>query len=327
MKKSILLICSTVLVLSASDVVMALYPAPYSVQNIRDEAKVATAYEEYKNSKLSIRTSVGLQKGSSKEIVYNTDGTTLSELTWETNSLYVANIGLTYKPLEWLAFNFDYKLKVIDGSAVMDDYDWSNGASLPWSDWSHHDDTEVTNFNAIDVSMDMRFFSSSYLDLLAIVGYKMDNTKWIASGGTYEYNSGADIGTFANGQQVISYEQDYKTPYIGVKLNSEYKNITCSARFIGSNMVEATSKDIHFLRNLQFDESYSGGKMMNFNIALGYRLSNFTFNIAYEMNNYYLMKGDTDITDLSTGETSKEPNSGGLSSESSVYSVGASYAF
>ena len=101
--------------------------------------------------------------------------------------------GVTIQPVEWLKINGDIFFNANSGSNELDDYDWRYTTSL-WSDWSHHDDVELTKGTMFDVNAEFIFFRNQNTAISAIVGYKQDNWEWEARGGEFIYS----IGGFRN---------------------------------------------------------------------------------------------------------------------------------
>lgn len=106
-----------------------------------------------------------------------------SELTWEIDNLYMIGV-----------------------NGVLEVNDWKVPGD-EWTDWSHHEDTDVTDGSIIDLNANFAFFRTQNAVLTGMVGYKRDNFGWESRGGDYVYSSGGfrnSQGSFADGELAVS---------------------------------------------------------------------------------------------------------------------------
>jgi len=257
------------------------------------------------------RMSLGWLNGESNENVYAADGgRKLSELKWGLDNVLMLGLGGSVAPLSWLKINTDVWLKVSNGDGKMDDYDYVFTSSQ-YSDWSHHDNVDLTTGLMFDINAEFIFYRWQGSKFFGIGGFKHDNWKWEASGGNYIYTTSSlydTVGSFADGEKIITYEQNFNTPYLGIGFSANLNPtpITLSGRVIGSTLVQADDKDQHHLRNLVFEEEFDSGTMVAFDLNGAYHFTrNFSLMLSYQFQKYEEMKGSTTVTDLTTGGVTK----------------------
>lgn len=257
---------------------------------------------------ISGRLSLGILNGESNELVFDQNtGNTISHLTWELENVMMVGAGLTVTPAPWITLNMDLWFNVSDGSGSMDDYDW-NSSGGDWTDWSHHEDTEVDSYWLFDINAEMPFYKQPASTFYGILGVKRDNLELTASGGDYIYSSQSGVrdltGSFASGVPGISYEQIMTTPYIGLGFNANYAPFTFSGSVIGSVLVNFEATDIHHLRNLEFEDDFETGTMFGIDLAVAYSFSDRLHLMgSFNYVNYEEVKGSTTITDLTDGSS------------------------
>ena len=277
------------------------------------------------------RIGVGMLSGESHEYAYNAgSGTKLSELTWSFDSNVMLGVGLSLKANNWLKFNGDVWFKITESSS-MDDYDWfiENGN---WTHWSHHDDVDLSSGSMFDINAEFNFFRPDNFTFFGILGFKKDSWAWDGRGGNYIYSVNGfrdTTGSFTNGQQVISYEQDFNVPYLGVGLSAEAESFFFTARIIGSAFVDASAEDTHYLRNLHFKDEFSSGTMVGFDVSCSYFFTpGLSVSAAFHYQDYPELKGTSIITDTTTGQRyATSDDTTGLSHSSSLVSLGMQYRF
>ena len=281
---------------------------------------------------VSGRMSLGVVNGDANERVYNpATGGTLSDLNWELDNVMMLGAGVSVTPLHWLKLNADLWVKVSDGSGAMDDYDWFI-EGWEWTHWSHHDDTVVDKGLMFDVNAEMTLLKHNQTTLYGIVGFKHDNWRWIASGGSFVYSVNGfrdTVGTFEDGVEGITYEQWFNTPYIGVGFQADLTPITLTGRIIGSTLVDAEDEDHHHMRNLLFEEDFESGDMISLDLAGTYQWTDqWAFTASFHFQNYSEMKGTTTITDQTTGQTFFiDGDAAGTDHRSSLFALSATYFF
>lgn len=254
---------------------------------------------------VSGRMSLGLINGEANEIVYDAgSGRKLSQLTWQLENVAMAGFGLSVTPTHWLKLNGDIWINVNEGSGYMDDYDWFV-PGLDWTDWSHHDDTDVDELTMYDINAEFTVFRQSQARFFGILGYKQDLFEWTSYGGSYTYSMNGfrdTVGTFPAGEKGISYEQTYSVPYIGVGFEAVLPSITFAGRFIASTFVELEAVDNHYQRNLEYTDDFEDGSMFGIDLAASYRFTDhMSIMGAFRYQNYDEVKGSTTVRNTVTG--------------------------
>ncbi|MEE4135700.1 MAG: omptin family outer membrane protease, partial [Desulforhopalus sp.] len=219
----------------------------------------------------TLSAGAGYLSGESTELVYWPweNNHKASELTWKTDALFMVGLGGILQIGNRFAVNFDGWFKATDGEGSMDDYDWQV-PGLDWTDWSRHEETDVTNGSIIDLNANYSFFRSQNVVFKVIAGLKRDEFGWEARGGDFVYSIGGFRnfgGSFADGLPVISYEQTMTSLYAGLGLCLAYEKFQVDARVIYSPLVDGETVDNHYLRNLVVTNNFEDGEMLAFDIA------------------------------------------------------------
>ncbi len=264
--------------------------------------------------------SYGLVNGKSRELVYDTStGHKNSELDWQLSNVSMVGVGASIKPLSWLRLNGNFWFKVSEGDGNIDDYDWRLYGYDDWTDWSHSP-TNVTEGIMYDVNMELTFLRFNQTSLYGIVGFKHDHWKWEAHGGTFIYSSyyvRDTVGSFPSDELVLTYEQTYDVPYIGIGFHANLDPVTLTGRIIGSTLVSSSDEDNHPLRDLNISSSLDDGKMWGIDFACTY---NFTPHIAataaFQYTKYEEIKGDKNWNFYSEGD--RFTYGGGLDNQSTL---------
>ena len=252
------------------------------------------------------RFGVGYLTGQSYENVYDPgSGRKVSQLNWDLSDIFMAGGGLSIQPLSWARLNMDIWLKLNNGTGDMVDYDWF----VEGLDWTHRSYTTNVDLNTgymYDINVEFPAFRLEGTVFSLFAGYKYDKWEWEATGGSFIYSVYSlrdTIGYLPDDETGITYEQWYHVPYIGIGFSAELTRVTLAGRFIASPFVQAGDKDQHHLRNLVFEEDFDNGSMIGIDLNGSYHFTDqlaLMFNYHYQK--YNEMKGETTITDLTTGE-------------------------
>lgn len=283
---------------------------------------------------VSGRMSLGYLTGESGEYVYVPENShKLSELKWDIERAYMLGLGGSVSPWSWLTFNADVWFNLGEGENTMDDYDWFI-EGFQYTHWSHHEDVDMTTGVMFDINGEVDLYRYEKARFFAIAGFKYDNWEWEAYGGDYIYSTVFlydTVGSFPDGEKVITYEQNYYAPYLGFGFSSALAQapIEFSGRVVFSPYVWGEAKDQHHLRNLIFEEDFDSGTMLSLDFAGHYYFSNnLSLWLAFHYQKYHEMKGETVVTDITTGEkTTYRGDVGGMDHQSSMVSTGVSYSF
>lgn len=210
------------------------------------------------NIDLSLYT--GYVNGQSQELVL--DGPhTLSRIDWKINNLWV--LGGTAKLNlynDTIHFSLDGWNKLhADKSTMVDrDYQDNNDPNL-LTDISWHPDTHLKTAYAIEteIAYDFHQFSFDCYQVKPgiLLGYRYLKYDWSAYGGTFIYDNGLLVGEFAPGLLVISYEETFSIPYIGLQLDCQWKdclNVRPYIKYTG--LAGIRSLDFHALRDITFED-------------------------------------------------------------------------
>ncbi len=296
-------------------------------------AKEMTYNANEQDPVVSGRMSLGLANGQSGEYVYNPrSGRKVSDLQWGIDSVYMLGLGGSVSPLSWLKVNADVWFKLNDGSGKMDDYDFMI-PNYQYTDWSHHN-VDLTTGLLFDINAEITFYRWAGSKFFGIAGFKHDDWEWEAKGGNYIYSTYSlydTVGNFPDDTKVITYEQKFNTPYIGIGFSSNLNPtpITFSGRLIASTLVSAEDKDQHHLRDIVFEEKFDSGRMVGFDLGGAYNFTkNFSLMLAYHYQKYDEMKGETTQTDLTTGKITKYTGEvAGIDNDLSIVSFSAIVSF
>ena len=231
----------------------------------------------------------------------------------------------------WLSFSFDGWFKATDGEGTMDDYDWQD-PGYEWTDWSHHEDTDVTDGSIIDVSANFSFFQNHNVVLTGIVGYKRDNFGWVSRGGDYTYSSGGFrnySGSFADGELGISYEQTMDTFYGGLGFSAEFtQRFRLAGRVIYSPFVQGEATDYHHMRNLVTYDDFEDGDLIAFDITGTFGLTEkLGLEIGFSYQSYDTMQGDSEWHFNDQGVVAYLDNGAGMDQTSTMLTASLQYSF
>ncbi|MGK0256001.1 MAG: plasminogen activator [Arcobacteraceae bacterium] len=207
---------------------------------------------------------------TSHEFVYN-NGKKLSELIWEAKDVQMLGVQVDYVLSPSSFIKIGYKTNLSD-DALMDDYDWMKDDTEDWSHWSNHPNTKLDNFTILDISLNKKIKLHHSLDSNIRIGYKEENRKFKAYGGTYIYSSSTgfrdDSGAF-NGLG-ISYEETFKTIYVGINGKLHYSDFTISGGLSYSPMVQASNIDTHHMRYFTNNNTFNDTTMIAINAEVEY---------------------------------------------------------
>lgn len=282
--------------------------------------------------KFTFGVGAGYLTGESNEIVFLPDAGNhkVSELTWEIDNLFMVGIGAQMKFKNVLSLNFDGWFKAVDGEGTMDDFDFRI-VGQDWTDWSHHEDTDVTKASILDFNAEFAVYRTEVVAFNLIGGYKRDNFGWEAHGGDFIFsvnNFRDTTGSFADGAAVISYEQTLSSLYFGMGITATFDRFDLAGRMIYSPFVRGEATDNHFLRNLvTFDET-NDGDLIAFDISGSYLITNnFSVLMAYGFQKYDTMQGDSVWQFRDEGVELTFIDGAGMDQTSSLFSLSLQYTF
>ncbi|MGY4531333.1 plasminogen activator [Pseudomonas sp. TE3786] len=279
------------------------------------------------SSSISTSASLGWLRGEAEELVYNPNGSKLSQLNWKFNGVNILKADIAWEPFNWLTASARGWMAISKGNSDMDDYDWLSPNQSNWSHHSEHPDTRLQDANEYDLNLKGWVVQQSGLKLGVTGGFQQTTFSWDAYNGSYNYDNGQDVGTFNEGK-VISYKQTFKVPYIGLAAGYRYQDLEVNAQVKYSEWVDATGEDVHHLRNLGFADDQSGSKYYGASMDVGYYLlSDLKIFTELAWNDYREKVGDSRATNHATGVTTDHGSSTGLSNTNYNASLGLQYRF
>lgn len=290
-------------------------------------ASFAGAMGASNHHEFSISGSIGALGGESREYVYAENGRKVSQINWKIKPAAILQAEMNYDVLSWLSAHVRGWTTIAKRTTVMDDYDWLNPNQSNWTEWSHHENTQMNYANDLDLNLRAWLWKNTNLKLGATLGYERNAFDFKAIGGCYQYQSGKLTGCFAN-VPGIAYQQTFNTPYVGLigKYNIDRFELAAVAKY--SNWVQAKDQDQHFMRDLTFKETSDRSNYYSLMLDAGYRVTNnlkvFT---QASYNQYSRTKADTEVIDNTSGETAFLPNSAGLYNKNYTLAVGVHYLF
>jgi outer membrane protease len=256
------------------------------------------------NETITMDLGFGYMNAKAHELVYDPadGGRKISELIWEMDAAAVMQVGLGFQLTDTM------KLKLrgtfgIDGNAYMEDYDWLD-ATTPdtWTHLSTHDDTGLDRYTKLDAAFQWDFARLEGVTIGALLGVRGTDIQWSAHGGNYTYSTNGfrdDIGSFDAGAKVITYEQFYGSPYLGLAAGLDTGQFAFNGSVIASIVADGGSEDHHWLRGLVFEDSFDMNTMFALQAEALYRYNSayqFFANVEYE--HYADTFASTDVFDM-----------------------------
>ena len=279
----------------------------------------------------SVQGGLGMAQGESREVVYDVDELgrefKLSELIWDIDSVVMAGGTLSVQIGPRYRVSASYWAAITEGSGQMDDYDWLYGPDYPWTDYSLSD-VEVRDTYAFDLNVAMELFREGSVAVSGVLGYRQDRWGWDDALVRYLYTDMDFRDSYGegDGEAAISYEQEFRIPYIGVSAILTGRTMSAEAYFHYSPMVTAEDHDYHILRDTTFDVEADGGDYFGFGARLGYALTPaLSAQVGAEWQVIPEMRGDTTINAPDgSGEIS---DSGGIENQWMLLSLSMGYTF
>ena len=293
----------------------------------------------FKNTKIDI--SHDEINGISREVLYRSNGTKISQLNWDIKNLKMTTLGFSTDLEDFATFKIRYGNSINKQSrkARMTDYDWYNtdGDTNPDS-WTHYSLSEAK----IDFAQDFEILTAYKIpqaNFLRInLGFRHHHIKWRDAAISYIYSSNDNKGNLTgfrnvtgklNNQNLVTYQQKFNTPYIGISCEKNFFNNKLSTNLFAnySNLVYAEAYDIHHDFNDRYRENYSNGKFINYGGSLNASIyKNFELGLAYETIKYPLNKGTLKISKENKAYV-KSNQPVGISSRFNKFSIVLKYHF
>lgn len=278
--------------------------------------------------------------GMGDEIVH--DGAKkISHLEWDIKNLKMFSLGFNSQFSNGFGARIKFSTAINNGDGKMVDYDWigkNYDGNINHANWNHRSisDVKIQKAQQFDIAGSYNLYKD---ELKFNLGYKYDRFKWRDYGGSYIYSSLDEnyepiafrdqVGNF-NFQRNITYEQNFRTPYIGLEYQKELFDKEIYGNIFGnfSNLVYAHDIDIHHQRNLKFDGYFNNGKYYNWGANIfGKVKKNIYLGVGYEYVYYPENRGYKILKDLDTNESYRNDDSAGIINKFSKISLNLKYNF
>lgn len=302
--------------------------------------QVVNARSLYNNDITTVYILAGQSSVKANELVIGQPATypvdyKLSQLIWDSRNIATLVAGVSTRIGKDSILNIEGIFGVGKGSGVMDDYDWVDIGN-DWSHWSHHEDTSITDLSSLDLSVEYNLSGNNKKKnknkWSLLFGFRDETWAWESRGGSYIYSEFGfrdDIGSFTPGQAVISYEQNFKMPYLGFKFETVSSKWKFDIQYNYSNLVSVSTVDHHILRDLIIKDDFAKGVMTAYKVGLGYNITkNFDIVLRYDAYNYEEVRGNTTYIDSNTGiPFAYCLNCAGADNSNQSLSIGISYIY
>lgn len=282
----------------------------------------------YDVGSFTLNASIGYLSGKSKEFVYDAPtGRKVSELDWKISGEPIIRGEANVHLFRWLDFNAQGWITLQQGRAVMDDYDWFNPNQIFWTDWSHHEDTNLRQANEFDLNLRSWFIQKPSYQVAGMAGYQRTLFSFLAKGGCFTYDNGSDIGCYVPGERIIGYKQVYGSPYIGLAGAYLVRSFEFNGLFKFSNRVNAKDVDQHYLRTLTFHDQSNHSKYYNAVLNAGYFIKpQIKLFVEGSLTYFPNTIAETEKIDNSTGALQYYPRgSAGLGNRNYIIALGIQY--
>ena len=284
-------------------------------------------------SNFMIGASISNFNSTSHETVYMSAGRKISELTWKAENIKLLGIEASYCFSNGLGLYAGYKKNIVTGDGVMDDLDWLSSANPNnVTHWSHHEKTDVDNVSILDLGLkynynisDLSIDTISSINTWISLGYRYENQKFLAYDG-YGVYTGIPVSFNGLG---ITYEQEYKGPYIGIGADFINNDFILNFGFKYSPLMSADYTDVHHQRvpARTFTSDFDETDMLNFNVGLGYKINKSQkISLTYEYTKYDYVRGDETLQDAG-GPTARLTDVAAVDSKNSMINLEYSYIF
>jgi len=282
---------------------------------------------------VSFTLSTGVLNGNSHEYVYYQTGEKMSELIWNLDNVIMIGGQVSAGITKRISLNAGTWIKATAPSTTMSDYDWTDINNLDQRTHWSETETELEKGLMADLNINGVLLSSELYSFSAIAGFHYDNWKWNSMDGIFIYpNSSGKFSDVVPGMNSddssIIYEQKFYAPYLGFGFNFNSYKWLFNSRIIATPFARAEGIDEHVLTNYMYEDTFEEIFYFSAGASLAYLFTDsFSMNLSLDYQKYNSTKGDTKITNLSTGATYIISDVAGISHESFMASLGANYRF
>ena len=289
----------------------------------------------------SLGASVGMIEGTASELAFSYPygkKFKLSELTWDLKDVVMAGLHGSMGIGRRFRLNLGVWSALTEGNGMMVDRDWLYAPSVAaylepndhnWTHESQHPDTSLDKGMIVDTNANVMALQAGPFSLHGILGLKHDTWKWSARGGTYVYSSEGfrdTTGSFPAGAQVITYEQQYLIPYVGVRANGTWSAFLIESHLLYSPVVSASDSDYHVLRGVLFEGDFAGGTYVGVGLNATWAFTrHWSTTLGVEYQSISEITGEVTVS----GEEGygRFPGGGGIAVSATSFSLGAGYRF
>lgn len=283
------------------------------------------------NMALTLQVGGGLANGEAREVVYTEDEAggefKLSELFWDIEDVVMAGGSIAVQIGPRYRVSAGVWVAVTEGKGRMDDYDWLLGPDAPWTDWSLSD-VEVRDTYALDINAAAEVYRYQNLGFSAVLGYRQDQWSWEDRGRRFIYSQERlydSVGEF-NGLELITYEQRFRIPYLGVVATLHGTQASAEVYCHYSPLVEAEDHDVHLQRDTTFKGKGDGGDYFGAGLRAGYQFTkNVSLAASAEWQVVEELRANTTI--IAPEGTERNPDSAGIANQWMMLSLSLGYTF
>ncbi len=270
------------------------------------------------DGKIRLSGSVGLMNIEANEIVY-TGNRKLSHLIWESKAVTALNSRLDIDTRNDWTVSVGGRMG-IGGDGHMVDYDWTSPYytttdTTGWSDRSIHPDTRLDHYFRADLEVRRAMWRNDANAIGMSGGVQYTQVQWTAWGGSYLYSVGGTRntpGTISGSSKAITFKQMTPVIYVGFDANHISGAWTFSGNVQGGLTVGASAVDNHWLRNLQFTDTYRIAPVVSATVAAEYQWSaQASLYASARFDKVMTAHGNTVQTNTSTGVSSWFADSAG----------------
>ena len=251
------------------------------------------------------------------------DGRKISELIYKIEKVKLLGINLDYGIDESMHLYLGYKKNMATGSGYTEDFDWADSTNPDTiTNESYHDNTDIKNVSILDFGIKKSFFVQNIRPWVSL-GYKLEKIKIEVYDGYGIYN-GIPVSFSGLG---LTFEQEYKGPYIEVGTAYRYKDLTADVGVKYSPLMRATYTDRHHKVPFTETASFDDTSMVNINLGASYHITkNQHLRLSYEYTEYAYVRGDR-TRNFDNAGTYYWPNSSGIESKNSIIDLTYGYRF
>lgn len=288
----------------------------------------AASYQTNITDNLRVSTSLGLLNTESSEYVYDHKNRKVSQLDWKAENTRIIKMDVSWDLLSRLTLTARGWSTLSTADGVMDDYDWLKPSQTKWTDWSHHEKTNLNYANEIDLNAKFWFLKQDNYRIAIMSGYQQNNNSWTAFGGQFNYDNGNKIFSMPSNVIGIGYKQKFDMTYLGLAGSYQYQKFEFNTLLKYSRWVHANGHDEHYNRKLSFQDSSKNSRYYALVVDAGYYITPSTkLFVEAAWNQYSEGKGATQILDRNNGTSQNNTDGSGIAQTNQTISIGFQYKF